>query len=178
MNKQLWRFVIILTAIFYLYSVGIAAADSNVEAGKKIYVKIKKKYPDVFIEPGFHNTAFQPFVEIDLPEKEWDILTKDDKISLCLYAKSLVPILRLSPQKYFPFTDMGDTPIVRQMIQKVTKTCDDCWGIFVGGISKHFKKGKRDILLDRTVVVGEPVYEMFKKENSAHSTVPFSQFRK
>ena len=177
MNKHLWRFVIILTAIFYLYS-GIAAAESNVDTGKKIYVKIKKRHPDVFIEPGFHNTAFQPFIEIDLPEKEWDILTKDDKISLCLYAKSLVPVLRLSPQKYFPLSAMGNTPVVRQMIQKSRKTCDDCWGIFVGEINKQLEQGKRNISLDRTVVVGDPVYEMFKKENSAHSTVSFSQFRK
>lgn len=177
MNKHPWRLVILLSAIFFLHS-GIAAAESNVAAGKNIYVKIQKSHPDVFIEPGFHNTAFQPFIEIDLPEKEWDTLTKDDKISLCLYAKSLVPVLRSSPQKYFPFTEMGNTPVVRQMIQKSRKTCADCWGIFVGGISNQFDQGKRNISLDRTVVVGDPVYELFKKEGSAHATVPFSKFRK
>lgn len=177
MNKHLSLIVVILIAVFYSY-LGDTYSQPSADIGKKLYEKIKKRHPDTFIEPGFYGTMFDPYVYIAVPEKEWNSLTKADKISLCLHTKSLVPILRSSPQNYYPFLGFGDTPVVRTMYQKARAMCDDCWAIMVGQISDKYIKGKRDIILDKTVVVGDPVYEVMKKEGRAYSAVSFSDFCK
>jgi hypothetical protein len=156
----------------------IILPDSDQDIGKKLYEEIKKRHPDTFIEPGFYNTMSVPYIYIAVPEEEWNSLTRADKISLCLYTKSLISILRSSPENYYPFLGFGDTPIVRTMYQKARATCDDCWAIMVGRVSDEYTKGTKDIILDETAVVGDPVYKAMKRENRAYSAVSFSDFCK
>jgi len=135
--------------------------------GKGIYEAIQQKYPEVALIPMFFNCAGSSgsncSVMIQIPEKEWDVLSETDRKSLEVYAKSIVHILRANPKNYIPFKGYGTqsdwyatgNPVWEKLYSNCRNVCDDCWQIRVGRISDRFVAGFKDILDDRRVAKGE-----------------------
>ncbi|MCD6298861.1 MAG: hypothetical protein J7M30_17095 [Deltaproteobacteria bacterium] len=135
----------------------------NAKKGKEIYEAIQNRYPSVELGALFYNwSGSRCSVMIDLPEEEWERLSSTDKKCLELYAKSLVPVLRANPLKYFPFKGSGASAdwyapgnsFWEKAYGYCKNVCDDCWEIRVGRISESVVSGVKVIEDDRRVAKG------------------------
>jgi len=154
----------------------VVSPPASAESGKRIHTRLKRKYRKIFMEPSFADieSPSEAHVVLLVPETEWSELSRNDKISLALYAQSLIPVLRMEPEKYFPFAGLPETPLWAKMYDNAKGMCDDCWAIIVWGVSRRSRGGREagDVYMNKAVVMGDALYETKKP---ARSTLSFSR---
>jgi hypothetical protein len=98
--------------------------------GEKLFNSIAAKYR-MGVEFGWQ----AKFVSLPVPKRDWDKLSKEDKVNVTLYAESLVPEVRSSPRRYVDKWKQRVQNLelsYADYIDAVSRLCDTCWQVEVG----------------------------------------------
>jgi hypothetical protein len=104
--------------------------QERVQRGEKIFNTIAPKYR-MGVEFGWQ----AKFVSLPVPKRDWDKLSKDDKVNVTLYAESLVPIVRAAPRKYVDRWKQRVQNLelsYSDYVDAASRLCDACWQVEVG----------------------------------------------
>jgi hypothetical protein len=102
----------------------------RVQKGEKLFNNIAAKYR-MGVEFGLQ----AKFVSLPVPKRDWDKLSKEDKVNITLYAESLVPAVKASPRKY---VDKWKQRVQNlelsydEFLDAASNLCDTCWQVEVG----------------------------------------------
>jgi hypothetical protein len=107
-----------------------AYSKERVQRGEKLFTTIAAKYR-MGVEFGWQAT----FISLPVPKRDWDKLSKEDKVNVTLYAESLVPAVKAAPRKY---VDRWKQRVQNlelsydEFLEAASKLCDTCWQVEVG----------------------------------------------
>ena len=102
----------------------------RIQRGEKLFTSIAAKYR-MGVEFGWQ----AKLISLPLPKRDWDKLSKDDKVNVTLYAESLVPAVKAAPRKY---VDRWKQRVQNlelsydEFVNAASGLCDTCWQVEVG----------------------------------------------
>ncbi|GAB4214586.1 MAG: hypothetical protein OHK0012_12930 [Synechococcales cyanobacterium] len=89
-----------------------------------------------------------------LPQSEWNILTRDDQISLTFYAEVMVDDVRINPTKYI--TIPSTAAVYQEMLEHYRYIQDGFWEIVVGRIKDE---ETMNLMVDKSLVRGDEFWD-------------------
>jgi hypothetical protein len=107
-----------------------AYPKERIQRGEKLFNTIAAKYR-MGVEFGWQ----AKFVSLPMPKRDWDKLSKEDKVNVTLYAESLVPAVKASPRKYVDkWKQRVETLELSydEFLEAASNLCDTCWQVEVG----------------------------------------------
>jgi len=131
---------------------GSLPPSQTAERGEMIFKSIIQHYPQV--RPLVWGLATKnPKVAIFLPETVWTQLTKEDQVSLTLFAAGLVPLIRTKPDAYVGA--VRTDPRYKAFRARIARLCAECWAIGVGRPTFD----EKGILFEQILVQGDAAWE-------------------
>lgn len=134
--------------------------QSQVIRGQQVFKSLKGIYQ---VAGGFTPI---PVVRVIIPKTGWDRLSEADKVSLTMYAESLISIVKSNPAKYVDISPSA--PAYNLLVSKTANICQDCWSIILS------YKNSQPYDIDTTVVQGDTPWQ---QEDSCCRGVKASEFR-
>ena len=127
------------------------AAGQTVQQGQALFEVIRQRHSRV--QPTLWGLATEkPMFVLPLPETEWATLSRAEQISLTLYVESLLPTVRMNPDRYIG--EERGQPDYTEFRSKVAALCAQCWIVAVGPLASDGK----GVLAEKIVVAGDAAW--------------------